>query len=177
MLKFLRWVKVGFWATLCLMMVGTLAVVSVTHYNQIPDWSEIRTDHNISTDYPLYYQQAVHKSRVSAVMVRSSALAFWSGSSTLTGTYFIYQDKPYVLTAQHGIMGPCWLVTVIYDGNHGECKEYRIADEVNDYMIMELKEPLEGRTPVRIPEDLPHGKEWKNSYSILTKIIYTRETW
>ncbi len=91
----------------------------------------------------------------------------------MTGTYFVVGDTPYVMTVHHGIHGPCWLVRVIHEGEQYGCKEYITMDEENDYVIMEMEAPLSNRTPIRIPEDLPHGTQWKPSYSILNTIIYT----
>ena len=91
----------------------------------------------------------------------------------MSGTYFVANDKYYVVTVHHGIHGPCWLVTIIYESNYHKCKKFVEINEENDYVIIELENPIGGRTPVRIPEDLPHGNEWKRSYSILNNIIYT----
>ena len=92
----------------------------------------------------------------------------------MTGTYFVASGKPYVITVHHGIQGPCWLVTIDHESTQVNCKEYILKDELRDYVIMELEKPISTRTPIRIPQDLPAGSlGWKDSYSLLTNIIYT----
>ena len=173
MLKFLRWVKIGFWWSFFTLVAGTLVVTSVLSHNMQPAWEEISQNDNISADLPLEYKKAAHKSRASAVMVKSSQLTFWGGTSTMSGTYFVANDKHYVVTVHHGIHGPCWLIAVIHEENYYSCKKYVVLNEANDYAIIEVEEPISDRIPVRIPKDLPHGSEWKRSYSILNNIIYT----
>ena len=174
MLKFLRWVKVGFWWSFFTLAVSALVFISVFNHNARPTWEEISKNDNISADLPFEYKKAAHKSRASAVMVKSSQLAFWGGASTMSGTYFVANDKHYIMTVQHGIHGPCWLITVIHESNYHRCKKFVEINEENDYVIIELESPINSRTPVRIPEDLPHGSEWKRSYSILNNIIYLK---
>ena len=173
MLKFLKWVKAAFWASVGALFLFTLTFASVYEYNSIPPWSEIVTSENISSQYFPAGKYSIQKSRLSAVKVKSSTLSLWSSSSTMTGTYFVANDKYYVLTVYHGILGPCWLAMVIHKDEYFECKEYTVMDEANDYVIIELKEPINNRQPIEIPQDLPHGNQWKKSYSILNNIIYT----
>ena len=47
------------------------------------------------------------------------------------------------------------------------------SDESGDYAIILLGSKIDGATAVKIPQDLPNGSQWKQSYSILNKIIYT----
>jgi hypothetical protein len=45
------------------------------------------------------------------------------------------------------------------------------VDEINDYAIIHLSGKIPDRKPIRIPEDLPSGKQWKASYSLLKRIV------
>ena len=36
-----------------------------------------------------------------------------------------------------------------------------------------MEEKIQNRIPIEIPKDLPRGNQWKKSYSLLNKIIYT----
>ena len=173
MLKFLRWVKICFWSAIFCACVFGLVIVSTLEYNSIPPWEEISQPDNISSEYSGAHHAAIRKSRSSAVLVKSANIRLWSSTSTMTGTYFIANNKHYVITVDHGIHGPCWLVTIRHADEDYNCKEFVAMDEENDYVIMEMEGPIGNRHPIRIPEDLPHGIEWKPSYSILNNIIYT----
>tara|TARA_Y100000593_G_C4299752_1_gene332704 strand:+ start:940 stop:1713 length:774 start_codon:yes stop_codon:yes gene_type:complete len=174
MLRFLKWVKVGFWALVSTALVALLVGIGIIDQNRPPSWEKIMHGDKISAEYPADYRRAIEKSRLSAVRVRSTSLSFWGSTATMTGTYFIASNKHYVITVHHGIIGPCWLVVVDHRSTSSQCKEYVVKDEVLDYVIMELDEPLPNRTPIKIPQDLPAGtKNWENSYSLLTNIIYT----
>jgi len=153
-------------------LVAVLSTAAVIEYNTVPEWGVITTD-NVIANIQHPSSQAIRKSRQSAVLVQSASLTFWVGTSTMTGTYFVANNKHYVITVHHGIHGPCWLVKVMHEGEEYSCEEYIIIDQENDYVIMEMQGPLHNRAPLRIPQDLPHGSEWKPSYSILNRIIYT----
>jgi hypothetical protein len=171
---FLRRVKIVFWTLMIVCPLMMLGAASIIKYNKIPAWEEIIEIDNIATGDKEPGFAAINKSRLSAVLVRSIELGFWgTSSSTMTGTYFIAKGKHYVITAHHGIHGPCWLVTVSHDDQEYGCKKYITKSEEDDYVIMEIAEPLQNRTPIRIPRDLPYGAQWKPSYSLLNKIIYT----
>jgi hypothetical protein len=174
MQRFLKRVKIVFWTLMIacpLIILGTIAAIK---HNKIPAWEEIIEIDNIARGDVAPGFAAINKSRLSAVLVRSTSLGFWgTTTSSMTGTYFIAKGKHYVITVHHGIHGPCWLITVSHNNQEYECKEYIIKSEENDYLIMEVAEPLASRTPIRIPQDLPHGAQWKPSYSLLNKIIYT----
>jgi len=173
MLKFLRWVRTTFWATV-LVFIATLFVgLSVVEYNKFPSKVELQDINNISREYPPLYQRAIKKSRQSAVKVQSTSLRFLGGTSTSSGTYFTANQKHYILTVDHGIYGPCMLLVVEHDESYYNCKEYVVRDSTNDYAIIELEGPVEALEPVKIPQDLPSNYEWKKSYSILNHIIYT----
>ena len=165
--------RVAFWGALLTFVMSILVVTTTIQGNEVPSWHQISEIGNVSTDFSGEELRAIKKSRSSAVKVRSMSFNFFAGASTMTGTYFVAKDKPYVITASHGIVGPCILLRVSHDNEDHFCKRYVAIDHVNDYMIMELEEKIKNAKPVRIPQDLPKGSQWKKSYSLLNKIVYT----
>jgi hypothetical protein len=171
MIRFLKWVKIFFWWGTFTILIASLVFVSVLN-NNLTNVPRLPYTHNISDDYPTDYRKAVEKSRYSAVLVKSGDLTL-RGFSSLSGTYFIANDEPYVITAAHGIGGPCFLTTIIYEDEYYSCDEYVDINIYDDYAIIKLTRRIPNREPIHIPEDLPRGSQWKASYSILNKIIYT----
>ena len=172
MLRFLKAVRVLFWWTMFTTIASMLVCLAVLRHNTMPSWGEIIADNNVSQQLSDNAAMAVKKSRESAVMVRSVGLNIFIGVSTMSGTYFTAKDKNYIITVQHGIQGPCWLVTVVHDGQMYSCQRMVAVDKHNDYVIFEV-EQIENIRPLNIPKDLPKGIQWKRSYSLLNKIIYT----
>jgi hypothetical protein len=173
MLKFLKWVRAAFWVVFSLLLLAPLVFLSIEQSATTPHWDEIVGDDRVMPQGALFSTGAVAKSRKSAVMIQSTEMSLWGGTSTMTGTYFVAKNKHYVITVHHGIHGPCWLTSIIHDERKHACKEYILLDEYRDYAIIELTGPISDRTPIRIPLDLPHGEQWKKSYSILNNIVYT----
>jgi len=172
MLKFLKWVKSAFWVGISLLLLAPLVILAVQQQQEPPSWNHVVHEPPPNVDRSSA-ATAITKSRLSAVKVRSTTLNFFEGSSTTTGTYFKVKDRHYIITVHHGIIGPCWLLDVVHEGTQVECKKYIKLDELRDYAIIELEEPFPNRKPILIPHDLPHGAQWRHSYSILNKIIYT----
>ena len=173
MLKFLKLVRYVFWAT-CFIIIASLASVgSVVEHNRIPSWEEVYSEEAPSSIYGGDYQRAIMKSRESSVKVYSLGLSFWGGKTTMTGTYFKAKDKHYVITALHGIQGPCIFTSVEHRGETVNCEQFVAVSPEHDYLIMEIEEPIQRRAPILIPQDLPRGSQWKKSYSILNNIVYT----
>jgi len=170
MIRFLKLVKKLFWGSISVALIGCLIFVSV-YSNKYLAPPRLQYDNNISNLYSKNYKKSVAKSRYSAVLINSPDLLF--RVSSLSGTYFIANGEPYVITAAHGISGPCFLMTISHEQNYHDCEEYTVIDRLNDYAIIKLSEKIPNRDPVRIPEDLPRGSQWAASYSILNKIIYT----
>lgn len=173
MLKFLKFVRYSFWFIFLVTIITTICVISVLQNSKMPEWSEVYHSEIASSNYDGQYQKAILKSRRSSVKVHSLGLSMWGGLSTMTGTYFKARNKHYVITALHGIQGPCLFTSVEHEDEIVGCKEYVSSSPEYDYVIMEIDEPLLNRTPIKIPQDLPRGPQWKKSYSILNNIIYT----
>ena len=173
MLRFLKWVKVGFWTTVAITIIMIGGHISSLHQHASPNWSTIISNDQITSTMKYSATASARKSRSSAVKIESTSLKFWGGTATSSGTYFVAAGRPYVATVHHGIQGPCWLLVVVHDDRRYECKEYVVMDEVNDYVLMEMDSFIENRVPIQIPQDLPKGPEWQSSYSLLSRIIYT----
>jgi len=170
MIKFLKWVRTLFWGTVIAVTLGSIAFVIALN-SQFINVPRLPYEHNISNEYSTDYKRSIEKSRYSAVQVHSMGGTFIVSSTS--GTYFKANGKYYVITVEHGIYGPCALLHIKYDGKSYTCKEYIKLDKVNDYAIIEIDGAIPNRKPINIPEDLPRGSQWKASYSILNKIIYT----
>jgi hypothetical protein len=173
MLKFLKWVRGTFWATVFISLMILVGGTSILKHHKFPTQTELQAIDNISEEYSLVYQRAIKKSRKSAVRILSTSVRFLGGTATSTGTYFTANEKYYVITVDHGLNGPCVLLAIEYDESFYECKEYIVRDSVHDYAIIELVTPITSLEPIKIPEDLPKNYQWKKSYSILNRIVYT----
>lgn len=172
MLGFLKWTKILFWWGLG--VLTAFMVISVVAYERyhFPTQFEIQHPTNISTEYSREYQKTILKSRMSSVLTMSGDIL--SGMvATQSATYFVANDTPYIITTAHGILGPCFLMVVSHEEETIGCSDYMIVDREADYAIIKIEDKFFNRTPIKIPEDLPLGREWKKSYSILSKIIYT----
>ncbi|HIB01961.1 MAG TPA: hypothetical protein EYO31_08935 [Phycisphaerales bacterium] len=172
MIRFLKWTRVMFWWGLGILMASTVMTVVAYERYHFPTQFEIQHSTNISTEYSGDYQETILKSRTSSVMLMSTDI-FMGGIATSSGTYFVANDTPYVVTTAHGVVGPCFLVAISHENTTVSCDEFIVVDTESDYIIMKLEEEIPGRTPIEIPKDLPLGNEWRKSYSILNKIIYT----
>ena len=173
MLKFLKWVRVTFWATILVSLIAIVVGSSILKHHKFPTQRELQAIENISEGYPIVYQRAIKKSRKSAVRLLSTSVRFLGGTATSTGTYFTANEKYYVVTVDHGLYGPCFLLAVEHDESFYDCKEYIVRDSVHDYAIIEIAGPIDSLEPINIPEDLPSNYQWKQSYSILNRIVYT----
>jgi hypothetical protein len=146
--------------------------VSVSESARFPTTSELKSADNISEDLDFKEKRAVIASRKSILLVMSSS-AGYNGYSKMSGTYMTYQDKFYVLTAAHGIIGKCELMFVATnkDDIHA-CIKYIIVDYKVDYAIIEIEE-VNKRMPVKLTQVLPSNRDWKQETSILNKVFYT----
>ena len=171
MIKFLKWVRVLFWSGLFVAAVGSIFAV-ITLNNNFINIPKLPYRNNISNEYSAAYKESIEKSRYSAVRVESLNPNLLVTSSS-TGTYFKAKGRHYVITVEHGIYGPCSFLMIEYDYERYACKRYVKIDKLNDYAIIEIEGAIPDRKPVNIPEDLPRGSQWRASYSILNKIIYT----
>ena len=115
---------------------------------------------------------AIERSRTSAVKIASGVPGLWGGLAFSSGTYFTANNRYYVLTVHHGMVGPCATTFAIYEDEFYACKEIVIDDERHDYAIIEIDQ-IPTRTPIQIPKHLPSELEWKDAYSLMQRTIYT----
>jgi hypothetical protein len=146
-------------------------VYSTYKSNERPSLNLIKNQENIAPSLSAQHQAAVEKSRLSAVRIISSDYNS-PLVSYMSGTYFKTLKGYYVITAQHGIAGPCELTVVLHEDEFYKCLEYVKIDSTNDYLIMQVEE-IFNRKPVSIPQDLPNNSQWKSSYSIMSDTVYT----
>ena len=113
----------------------------------------------------------VERSRSSAVRIMSADIAGEMVSSA-SGTYIQHGEKYYILTVNHGIVGPCTLTKVVVDDHLYDCVRYVLADHLTDYLVMEVQE-IPTRVAVVVPDSIPTDSQWINSLAILKEVVYT----
>ena len=129
------------------------------------------TPHSYETTshhYDVSDKQAIRRSVNSAVRVFSMDLEAGALSS-LSGTYFIHNDKYYVLTSAHGIIDGCDKLMVMHFEETSKCLRMVTLNKKVDYAIFEVEQVM-SRKPIKIPRALAN---WKKSYNLLDKIYYT----
>jgi len=168
----LRYLRILLWIVVCTAVLGSFIVGSWYESKRIPTRGELQDISNISQNYSPAYNRAIKKSRMSAVRVLSFSEDN-TATSTTSGTYFENNGRYYIITTQHGILGPCEFVNIEFQDKTYACKEYIKIDPLNDYAIIEIETSMENRIPIQIPADLPNNYQWKSSYAILSNIVYT----
>jgi hypothetical protein len=146
--------------------------VSVTESLRFPTKSELTSLNNISADLDSKEAAAVQSSRHSILHVLSADEAD-DGFAKMSGTYVIHNNKFYVITAAHGIVGDCDRMFVATDSEHVyDCIRYIIVDKFIDYAIIEIEE-VPRRTPVKLTQFVPSNREWRQETSVLNEVFYT----
>jgi len=162
---------------LTLSFSGLLALVLYGSYYsaqqslRLPSSEAITHYANVSSELKETDRQALIKSRQSAVQVASMELLTGIMSAS-SGIYFAHEDRHYVLTTFHGILGDCTTTKIIVDEEVVSCINFTLIDIDTDYIIMETEE-IEGREPLQIPEDIPKNREWTKKLSAMNQIYYT----
>ena len=121
-----------------------------------------------SHHYDISDKQAISRSVNSAVRVFSLDLDVGAMSS-LSGTYFTYRGKYYVLTSAHGIINGCDKLMVMHFDETSKCLKMLALNRELDYAIFEIEKVM-SRKPIKIPQALAN---WRRSYNLLDKIYYT----
>jgi uncharacterized protein YuzB (UPF0349 family) len=146
--------------------------ISVMESLRFPTPEEIHSLDNISDDLNQKETSAVTRSRQSIIYVLSGYESK-DGFAKMSGTYITHNGRFYVVTAAHGIKGPCNKMFVATDSDHVyDCLQYVIIDQHVDYAIIEV-EQVAGRTPVKLAEVLPSNREWHQEVSVLNETFYT----
>jgi hypothetical protein len=116
-------------------------------------------------------ERAVIRSRSSAVQIMSVELQTANVSAS-SGTYVTYQDKYYVLTTSHGVLGPCFTTQIVVDDTFYDCQQLVLEDPQADYILI-LVEEIKERNPVRIPDHVPRRQEWITELATMNTVYYT----
>jgi len=166
-LKFIALVTVGLVSGFGM---GLGVVYSVNQSHQAPSLEEGGNWEvsGISSALPVADRKAIKKSRLSSVRVMSLS-EDQETFSAASGTYFTADGKYYVLTVNHGIVGPCPLTKIKFEDGYVPCLRYVELNPQIDYAIIEVAE-LKGRVPLKIPQDLPRSFR---PYHIMTATYYT----
>ena len=145
---------------------------SVSESIRMPTTAEMKGLDNISKDLDSKEKQAAILSRHSVLKVLSSREDI-AGFTKMSGTYAEHDDKFYVITAAHGIIGGCELVFVAA-GNDSiyNCIKYIIVDQEADYAIIQIEE-VSTRTPVKLERVVPAPRQWLQETSVLNEVFYT----
>jgi len=122
----------------------------------------------VSKHYDISQKQAITRSVNSAVRVVSMDMTVGSVSS-LSGTYFTFGGKYYILTSAHGVLKGCESVMVFHFEEYEQCIRMIKIDREADYAIFEILE-MDTRKPIKVPKALAN---WKKSYNLLDKTYYT----
>jgi len=146
--------------------------VSVSESLRFPTQNELKSLNNVSENLDAKETSVVKKSRNSILQVLS-AKEGRDGFAKMSGTYFSRNDKFYIITAAHGIVGACdYMFVATSDDDVYDCIKYIIVDQQTDYAIIEIEKIVE-RTPVKLSNVMPSNREWKQEVSILNEVFYT----
>ena len=146
--------------------------ISVSESTRMPTHNELISLDNISDDLDSKQTTAVERSRQSILHVLSAEEAD-DGFAKMSGTYATYNDRFYVITAAHGIVGDCEYMFVATDrDNVYDCIQYVIIDKFIDYAIIEI-EQVHRREPVKLKNVVPSNREWRQETAVLNEVFYT----
>ena len=109
----------------------------------------------VSSTLSVKESRTVNKSAGSAIKILSKSSDGVLAAST--GTVFSHDDKYYVVTVAHGIIGDC-STTIVWSGGpyFTPCSRIVIIDHDLDYSIMVIDKPI-GVTPVKLKPSLPRS--------------------
>ena len=133
--------------------------------------SEIAADDNITLKEDATTRRAILMSRESAVQIMSASEDTPVVSSS-SGTYIRYNNRYYVLTVAHAIMGSCSNLRILAHQEMYHCKRFAAIDRYTDYAIIEVDKLL-NRKPVRIKRSVPGNFEWSDAIAVQSDVFYT----
>ena len=149
----------------------TATLLSIEESHQIPEQEEIRSTDNINKSLDMKHKKAISLSKESALKVISIS-EMLGGISTSSGTYFQFNGGFYALTVAHGIVGSCENTAVIANELLYKCERIVELNSLVDYAIIKIPE-IKEKKPIRIPDQLPKGHQWKESFSTMKSVYYT----
>lgn len=136
-----------------------------------PTTEEVNEISNVPNAMRPEEQKTLMLSRRSAVQVMSYTTAL-DGISAMSGTFIHYEGEFYVLTASHGITGPCRLTQIVAGNELFNCLQFVLRDQHQDYMVMKVEE-ITNRTAVELPASMPNHSEWVADLAIQSTVYYT----
>jgi len=146
--------------------------ISVDESTRFPRDSELRSLNNISEDLDSKETIVVQMSRNSILHVLSGYRSE-SGFTQMSGVYVTHNDKFYVITAAHGVVGDCdEFYVATSDDDLYDCIQYIAVDQHIDYAIIEVEE-VSRRKALSLKKIIPNNNEWKQELSILNEVFYT----
>ena len=146
--------------------------VSVSESQRFPTNDEMSSLQNVSSALDRNEQAVVLASRNSILYVLSSGEGR-DGFAKMSGTYVEHDNKFYVITAAHGIVGDCERLFVATDDEHVyDCVKYIIINQHIDYAIIQIEE-VGDRTAVKLTDIIPSNYEWRRETSVLNEVFYT----
>jgi len=146
--------------------------ISISESLRAPTGTELRSLDNISNDLSQKERSAVERSRHSILQVLSG-YENDDGFAKMSGTYVTHHDRFYVITAAHGVVGPCDRFFVATDANSVyDCIQYVVIDHRVDYAIIEIEE-VGRRKALKLKDITPSNREWKQEMSVLNEAFYT----
>mgnify|MGYP003630367893 CR=1 FL=1 len=124
----------------------------------------------VSSTLSVKESRTVNKSAGSAIKILSKSSDGVLAAST--GTVFSHDDKYYVVTVAHGIIGDC-STTIVWSGGpyFTPCSRIVIIDHDLDYSIMVIDKPI-GVTPVKLKPSLPRSGN-NRATTLQNKTYYT----
>ena len=146
--------------------------ISVDESARFPRDSELRSLSNISEDLDSKEAAVVQVSRNSILHVLSG-YRNENGFTQMSGVYVTHNNKFYVITAGHGVVGDCdeFYVATSEDDVY-DCITYIMVDQRVDYAIVEVEE-VSRRKPLQLKKIIPRNNEWKQEMSVLNEVFYT----
>jgi hypothetical protein len=163
-----------FMRSLFLILLGGAAILgahkSAEKSLTAPTEAEINSLANVGSSLSEHEARAVIRSRQSAVLVMSMDIE--DGISASSGTYITYKGKYFILTTSHGVGPHCAFTQVVLGEEMFDCTQYVLRDPQTDYVVFQI-DPLPHRTPVRIPADTPHRREWVTEIGTQNSVFYT----
>ncbi len=146
--------------------------ISVSESIRMPTASEMSSLENVSGDLDSKESRAVDLSRQSILQILTTSEKR-SGFSKMSGTYAMYGERFYVITAAHGVHGGCeYFFVATTEDNVYECIRYVLIDRLIDYAIVEI-EQIPGRQPVELAHVIPSNREWNQETAVLNEVFYT----
>lgn len=163
---FYKSISWGFVAFLIGLSFYSASVDNTLNQNSIEtDQEQVSKYHSVS------YKKAVKKSRDSAVRIISID-SVEGHVSTFSGTYIKSYGSYFVVTVAHGLAGPCEFTKVVYADELYDCVKIIEKNDAIDYAVIQV-EPIPTRVAVKLPRDLPRNQQWKQAFSLHSKVIYT----